>query len=72
MFSLSSYDKSSISLANLAALLCTFSIATMSFFKVGDQTMDSYSRVGLTKDLYNIINISLSIYSNVLLMRPSF
>ena len=64
MFNLSSYDKFDISLTNLVALLCIFSIATMSFFKVGDQITDAYSKVGLTKDLYNVKNISLSIYSS--------
>ena len=57
MFNLSLFDKSDISLTNLVALRCIFSIATTSFFKVGDQITDAYSRVGLTKDLYNIINI---------------
>ena len=45
MFNVSSYDKSDFSLTNLVVLLCIFSIATMSVFKVGDQTTDAYSRV---------------------------
>ena len=54
------------------ALLWTFSIAIMSFLYKGVQTVTTYSRCGLTIDLYMLRNISLSINVKVLKIIPRF
>ena len=55
---------------SFVALLCAFSIATMSFLKRGVYTVTAYSKWGRTMDFYKLRNISLSIYANVLKMMP--
>ena len=64
--SVSWYVKWLIVLTNFVALLCTFSIAIISFLKRGVHTVAAYSKWGLTIDLYKFRNISLSMYVKVL------
>ena len=45
---------------SLVDLLCTFSMETLSFLYMTDQTVDAYSKLGLTMLLYRFKNIFLS------------
>ena len=68
--SLSWYVKWLIVLTNFVALLCTFSITTISFLKRGVNTVAAFSKWGLTIDLYKFRSISLSMYVKVLNTIP--
>ena len=57
---------------SFVALLCTFSIATMSFLYRGIHTVAALSGCGRTMDLCKFRNMSLSIYVNALNMSPRF
>ena len=46
--------------ASRVALLCTFSMEMLSFLYVTGQTVDAYSKFGLTMLLYRFKNIVLS------------
>ena len=54
--SLSLYDKCDILLTSFLARLCTFSIATLSFLKTGNHTVDAYSKCRRTIDLNELDN----------------
>ena len=45
---------------SLVALLCTFSMEMLSFLYMTDQTVDTYSKFGLTMLLNRFKNIVLS------------
>ena len=60
-----------IDLILFVALRWTFSIEILSFFKYGDQITEAYSKWGLTKVLYKVLNISISMYVWVLNIIPS-
>ena len=44
---------------SLVTLLCTFSMEMLSFLYMTDQTVDAYSKFGLTMLLYRFKNIFL-------------
>ena len=60
-----------IDLILFVALRWTFSIEGLSFFKYGDQITEAYSKWGLTRVLYKVLNISISLYIYVLNIIPS-
>ena len=69
--SLSSYVILANSGTLLEALLWTFSMASMCFFRYGLQTDWACSRCGLTRAVKSILNIGASRYSKERLMRPA-
>ena len=71
-FNRSSYDISFavIPSANLEALLWTFSRVAISLFRCGDHTGELYSRIGLTRLLYNLENKSGFFGLTIRLTKP--
>ena len=71
-FNRSSYDISFavVPSANLEARLWTFSRVAMSFFRCGDHTGELYSRIGLTRLLYNLENRSGLFGPTIRLTKP--
>ena len=69
--SLSAYSRSPSPSTSFVALICTFSSASMYFFRCGDQTDWPYSRWGLTKDMKMSLNESQSKYWKLRLICPT-
>ena len=58
-------------ITNLIALFWIFQCLSITPFLCGDHTEFAHSRCGLTKDLYSRINVFLSIYMKLRLIKPN-